>query len=90
MRPAALPAAPEDCRDPKAAVVEAARRSHSRAIKTGLPPRPASSMKHGPDYADVLADFARAVWSPADAEHRSDSLRRARGRLAELAARLHR
>lgn len=82
--PQRLPADPEAHPDPKQAIMEAAARSRSRAIKRGLPPRPGSGLRHGDDYAETLIGFARSTWSPRAAALRSDSLRRALLRLAEM------
>lgn len=80
----ALPADPDACADPKAAIIAAARKSRSSLVRKGVPPRPESGRRQGADYAETLIAFARETWSPAEAALRSDSLRRARERLTAL------
>jgi len=82
--PAALPAEPDACADPKAAIIAAARKSRSSLVRKGVPPRPESGRKQGEDYAETLIAFVREAWSPAEAALRSDSLRRAKAGLADL------
>jgi len=82
--PAALPADPDACADPKAAIIAAARKSRSSLVRNGVPPRPESGRKQGEDYAGTLIAFVREAWSPAEAALRSDSLRRAKAGLADL------
>lgn len=84
VRAAHLPADPETCVDPKAALCEAARRSSRRAVREGLPPREGSGRKQGPDYVDHLGEFIEADWTPAEAAARSESLRRAIERIGQL------
>lgn len=90
VRPGALPAEPDACDDPKAALVAAAARSRSRAVLTGIAPRPGAGRPVGPDYTAEMIRFVSRSWSPARAEAHSPSLARARRRIGELAARLHR
>lgn len=86
--PASLPADPDGCSDPKAAIIAAARKSRSSLVRRGVPPRPESGRRQGEDYATTLIAFAREEWRPADAAHHSDSLRRARRSLADLRSHL--
>ncbi|QAA75941.1 MAG: hypothetical protein BIP78_0173 [Candidatus Bipolaricaulis sibiricus] len=69
-----VPADPETLRDPKATVVDLARRSRKRLIREDLVPDPRSGRREGRAYASRLASFARDHWQPRVAEGRSPSL----------------
>lgn len=79
---------PDDLDDPKLHLVDLCRRSQRREIKEGVPPRPQSGRREGPEYAAIIREFARTRWSPARARKRSPSLSRAVQRLSELRERL--
>lgn len=79
-----ITADPESLDDPKAALIELARRSKSRTIREDMVPRPGSGATEGPAYASHLAEFARRHWSPVSAGGRSDSLARCLRRLQDL------
>jgi hypothetical protein len=82
--PERLPAEPDRVPDPKRCIIEAARRSRSQSVRSGLLPRPGSGRTEGPDYADSIETFARTAWDPARAARESDSLARCRRRLLLL------
>lgn len=82
--PTHLPNDPDSCEDPKAAIIAAARKSKSAAIRRSLPPRPTSGRKEGDAYAATLIDFVGKQWRPMIASGASDSLARTRRALAKL------
>jgi len=79
-----IPSLPDELDDPKAAVVDLARRSGRRDIREDMVPRPRSRRSEGPAYASRLIEFAQQLWRPTVAESRSDSLRRCRQALLGL------
>ncbi|NKK76677.1 DUF4276 family protein [Rhizobium leguminosarum] len=79
-----LPRDPETLADPKAALVNIARRS-KREIRSDLVPGRGVRAKQGIGYNEVLCDFVEKIWDCRRASHNSDSLRRACQRLAEIA-----
>ncbi len=74
VRESVVPADPETLRDPKATVVDLARRSSERVIREDLVPDPRSGGREGRAYASRLASFARDHWQPGVAAGRSPSL----------------
>lgn len=52
-----LPGHPDALPDPKAALVDAARRSRSSELRNRIVPRPGSTAKQGPDYNGCLVAF---------------------------------
>lgn len=80
-----VPADVDALTDPKSELVSLARRSPRRAIRQDMLREPGSGRSEGPAYASRMIEFARYSWRPAVAEQRSDSLRRCRLRLAQLA-----
>ena len=79
--PGALPEAPESLADPKAALIDAARRSRSRQLRDDIVPRRGSTAKIGRGYNAVLTVFVRESWAVAEAAGRAPSLARAVARL---------
>ncbi len=73
----AVPAAPEQERDPKSRLVAIAHRSRSRAIREGLAPAEGDFRGVGPEYTLMIGEFVRDRWSPQRAADRAPSLRRA-------------
>lgn len=85
-----LPANPDGVENPKDLVVALARASHKKAIRQDMVPDPASGRKIGPAYASRLIEFIQDIengWRPEEAEKRSESLRRARAAVNDLASR---
>jgi hypothetical protein len=80
----AIPAAPEDLDNPKSVMVNLARRSRRRDIRTDMVPREGSGRAVGPAYTSHLIEYAEKHWRPEVAAHRSDSLRRAIACLTRL------
>ena len=76
-----LPERPDETPDPKATLIEVARKSHSRDMRMRIVPKNGSTAKQGPEYNACLGEFAGGAWRPAYAAKHSPSLRRALDRL---------
>ena len=63
--------------DPKQSLTDLCRRSRRRSIREGVPPRPGSGRRVGPEYMSTVRDFAHGHWDPNRARARSPSLDRA-------------
>jgi len=63
--------------DPKAFVVDLARRSRKRDVRVDIVPEEGSMAQVGPAYNERLRLFMEMSWDPAVAKRRSPSLRRA-------------
>ena len=83
--PARVPPVPEMEIAPKRTLVELARQSRNPQIRRDLAPSPGSGREVGPAYSSRMVDFVERHWRPEIAAERSDSLRRCRLRLRELA-----
>jgi len=68
---------PEALDNPKATMVDLARKSRRRDIQADMVPRPGSGRPVGPAYASRLIEFADRHWRPQVAAHHADSLMRA-------------
>jgi hypothetical protein len=75
---------PDQLRDPKAALIDVARRSRSRELRDRIVPNPGSTAKQGRDYNSCLAEFVRAGWDVDDAATRSGSLKGTVSRLGSF------
>lgn len=74
-----VPRDPEAVDDPKAVMVNLARRSRKRGIREDMVPRPESGRKIGPAYVSCLIEFVEdkvTGWRPDVAARSSDSLKR--------------
>ncbi|MEP0762577.1 MAG: hypothetical protein HRF48_07545 [Chloroflexota bacterium] len=75
-----FPSFPDAEPDPKATLVNLARRSRRRDIREDMVPRPGSGAKVGPAYTARLIEYVTAAgsaqWRPEVAAQRSDSLHR--------------
>jgi len=72
-----IPAAPENLPDPKAAIVEIAKRSRSSNVKKAIVPRTKATSKVGPEYTSWMQSFAIKKWSPNEAKKNCPSLAKA-------------
>jgi len=81
-----VPPEADDVRDPKEWLLLQAQRS-PRSVRSELMRYEGAKLKQGLGYNDALVAMARSDWSPARAAERSDSLRRAREAIAQLASR---
>jgi hypothetical protein len=80
-----LPRNPDELPDAKRLLLELASEAPRKLREELLAVRGATAGQ-GLGYNALLSDFVRVRWNPASAAMRSDSLSRARLRLAELAA----
>jgi hypothetical protein len=85
---AAIPVSPEDSRDPKEVLVNAARRSNKTAVQSGIVPRPGSGRSVGAGYTSLMIEYVRTRWRPGIAAESSESLRRCIACLRGLAGRV--
>jgi hypothetical protein len=83
-----LPDHPDLLLDPKRELLQFANRA-ARSVREDLVARAGSVATQGVAYNARLSEFVRVDWCPRRAQDRSDSLRRARRRIDELALRLH-
>jgi hypothetical protein len=74
----------DDLPDPKKTLIELARRSRNRDLRTAIAPRPGSTATEGPDYNARLALFVRRHWDVNAAARSSPSLKRAVRRITEF------
>jgi len=90
VRMSLVPDDPEALDDPKAMLVDLARRSRKRDVREDMVPRAGSGRTVGPAYSSRLIEFATdrvSGWRPDVAATRADSLARCRRCLSDLAAR---
>jgi hypothetical protein len=90
--PSRIPLDPDALPDPKAALIDLARRSRRRAIREDVVPREGSGARVGPGYVGRIIEFVTAPersWRPEVAAQRSDSLRRSIEALRKLRAAEH-
>ncbi len=83
----ALPRAPDSLRDPKATLLQLARRA-PREVREDLLPSDGAVASRGLGYNARLCELVRRSWDPSRAARQSSSLRRARERLSELSQRV--
>jgi hypothetical protein len=74
IKKAVIPSQPEVLPNPKAALVDLARRSRYRKIRNGIVPRTGSTAQQGPDYNGCLAVFVKEQWNINAARANSPSL----------------
>jgi hypothetical protein len=86
--PNRIPQAPETLNDPKAILVDLARKSRLRSIREDLTPAPGTTARIGPAYTARVSEFARRSWRPRIAATRAPSLRRCIKALNDLRSRL--
>jgi hypothetical protein len=68
---------PDALPDPKATLIQLARKSPKPALRKAIVPAPGTSSTIGPGYNLVLGEFVRDRWDPEAAAVRSRSLKRA-------------
>jgi hypothetical protein len=71
-----VPHTPERISDPKAALIEVARRSRSRAIREDMLPSEGTTARVGPGFIARINEFASSDWSWERGAKRSESLGR--------------
>ena len=79
-----LPHDPDGLDDPKQYLINLAKKG-PRAMRDAVVPATGAIAAQGLGYNEFLVAMINQQWSPERAAERSDSLRRARGRLAQLA-----
>lgn len=72
-----VPCDPDTLADPKAALVELARKARSRDLRESIAPKKGSTAKQGPDYNACLSRFVLTQWNIRAARSGSPSLHRA-------------
>jgi hypothetical protein len=72
-----VPREVESLTNPKETLVDLARRSRRRDIRTDIAPANGSTAKVGPNYNGRLVSFVRTQWDIANAQLASNSLDRA-------------
>jgi len=68
---------PDSLPDPKAALIELAKKSPKAQLRRAIVPAPGTTASIGPGYNLVLPEFVRDRWDPSSAAVRSRSLKRA-------------
>jgi len=76
--PNLIPSSPDVLDDPKQKLIEIAKRSHSREIKSCLVPDQSGTAKVGKEYNLAMKKFVEFYWQPETAERNSPSLLRSR------------
>ncbi|ADO75943.1 hypothetical protein [Stigmatella aurantiaca] len=76
VRVEAVPHSPDTLANAKQALINLARASRSREIRSALVPPEGSTASVGRQYTSVMAEFARMHWHPGAAAKRSESLAR--------------
>ena len=82
--PNRIAADPEQIQEPKAEMVNLARRSRRRDIREDMVPREGSGRLVGPAYASRLIEYVETLWRPKAAIEHAESLRRANSCLRRL------
>ncbi|MCB2262786.1 MAG: DUF4276 family protein [Candidatus Thiosymbion ectosymbiont of Robbea hypermnestra] len=80
----AVPTAPDELSDPKAAVLRLVRQSSKRELRRDILPQKGASSPVGLGYNSQLCHFVRSAWSSNRAVKHSPSLSRAVRRVREL------
>jgi len=81
---ALIPTDTDTIADPKAAIVNLARRSRSKALFNSIVPGRNSTAKQGPDYNGCLGSFVQEHWDIDTARQRSPSLARTLDRITSF------
>ena len=79
-----IPKNPDTLPDPKAVLIELARRSRLKYVRDSLLPRSGSTAKQGPGYNECLGAFVRESWDARAASAQSVSLAKALRRFEEF------
>jgi hypothetical protein len=74
----------ENVLDPKAKLIQLARRAPRRQLREDICPPTNSTRKVGPNYNARLAGFVQLHWNPEIARQRAESLARAIDRLMDF------
>lgn len=79
-----IPKNSDEISDPKAAIIDLARRSRLKYIRDSLVPRPETTAKQGIGHNECLGAFVRDKWDVRCASQNSHSLARALRRFEEF------
>ncbi|HIJ94933.1 MAG TPA: hypothetical protein HPP94_04200 [Desulfuromonadales bacterium] len=79
-----VPVNPETSRDPKADLLNLAKKSRKRELKEGLLPNKGAPSPIGLEYNDLLCNFVKSEWRLDEAVKIAPSLARAIQRLQEF------
>jgi hypothetical protein len=71
-----IPLYPEDVKKPKTALINIARHSKSKTIRTDIVPADGSTATQGPGYTTRMIEFAMKYWNPEQAASNAPSLKR--------------
>jgi len=80
-----IPLYPDAIQSPKTEMVNIARHSRRKLIRTGMVPREGSGTAIGPAYASILIEFANTHWDIHTATTNSPSLSRSMVAISSLA-----
>ena len=80
-----VPLEPEKLKHPKDAMVNLARGSRRKNVRSDIVPRMNSGRRVGPAYASQLVEYVQERWRPEVAAEHAESLRRAVNCLQKLA-----
>jgi hypothetical protein len=83
-----LPSRPDALDDPKRSLLELARKA-PREVRRDLLADDQAFASQGLGYNQRLSAVIRQIWNPEQAASRSESLRRARSRLRQMAEATH-
>lgn len=75
---------PEALSNPKQYLTSVCARSKKRQIRQGIPPQPGQGRSVGPEYSDLIREFAEDHWDPQRACANAPSLKRALDSLTAL------
>lgn len=79
-----LPGDPDSLSDPKASLIDLAKRSRASDVRANLVPRPGSTAKQGPGHNEFLGAFVQRKWDVRAAAEQSRSLKRALSRIEDF------
>ena len=79
-----IPTEVEDLTDPKQALINIARRSHSKNLRESITPSLRSTAREGVLYNPEMIRFVRNFWNPEKARVNSPSLEKCIQRLLEI------
>lgn len=81
---AKIPLAPDELQDPKLTLINLARTSRKRDIRSSLVPEQGLAVSEGPLYSSEIIGFVSRSWNPQRASQHSPSLNRCVQRLKQL------
>jgi hypothetical protein len=79
-----IPTKPDTLSDPKQSLIDIARKSKNRRVRSELPPSAKLSASEGPYYTPFLSEFVQKHWNIQEAAQNSPSLKRCIFRLQQF------